>query len=110
MDMDKNNIKEELNRLYQRYYQMDKEYESAKLKRNLLTMLGFGILFFVLLNAIMEPTGWRVLIVLVMAIFLSGIHFFVNGSVFGWLAAKGREEGEHLNYIKRRISELEKEL
>ena len=103
---EKNN--EELKRLYRLLYEKDKEFESAKLKRVLLTILGFAVLYFILLFSIWNPTGLDVLAVVGIAIVLAGFHFFVNACVFLPLAQKGRDESEALSAIRKRISELER--
>ena len=107
---DNEQIKAEINRLYKLYYERDKEYETAKGKRCLLTLAGFAVVFFGILCAVLEPQGWDILFMLFLAIIWSGVHFFVNVSVFGALSDKGRDEGDYLRNLKKRIAELEKEL
>ena len=106
----KESTRAEIERLYRLYYQLDKEFESAKIKRTALTILGFAVVFFWILCQLMSPSGWDILIAVVFALIWSGIHFFVNACIFGPLASKGRDEGDRLRNIKKKISELEKEL
>ena len=106
----KENTRAEIDRLYSLYNQLDKQFESAKMKRNILTILGFAVVFFWILCQIMSPFGWDVLKAVVFALIWSGIHFFVNACIFGPLAAKGRDEGDRLRDIRKKISDLEKEL
>ena len=106
----KESTRAEIDRLYRLYYQLDEEFESAKMKRNILTILGFAVVFFWILWQLMSPSGWDILKAAVLALIWSGIHFFVNACIFGPLASKGRDEGDRLRDIKKKISELEKEL
>jgi hypothetical protein len=106
----KESTRAEIERLYRLYYQLDKEFESAKMKRTVLTILGFAVVFFWILCQLMSPSGWDILKAVVFALIWSGIHFFVNACIFGPLASKGRDEGDRLRDIKKKISELEKEL
>ena len=100
----------EINRLYRLYDQLDKQFEDAKMKRNILTILGFAVVFFWILCQRMTPSGWDILKVTVLALVWSGIHFFVNACIFGPLANKGRDEENRLKDIRKRISELQNEL
>ena len=109
--MDKReSAKAEIDRLYRLYYQKDKEFESAKLKRIILTVLGFSVVFFWIFYQLSEPSGWEILQVLVLSVIFSGFYCFINVCIFAPLALKGRDEGDQLREIKRKIDELQKEL
>ena len=102
------NKEEELKRLYRLLYQKDKEFEKAKLKRTLLTILGFSLFYFIVICQTGKPVGFDILKVIVIAIVLGGFHFFINACIFAPLCQKGREEGEFLDSIRKRISDLER--
>ena len=95
------------NELWKLYYQKDKEFEAAKTKRSILTILGFAVFYFVVLYFIEKPTGLDILGNVIFALIIAGIHFFVNAIVFGHLTNKGRAESEALNAIKKQIDNIE---
>ena len=80
------------------------------MKRNILTILGFAVVFFWILCQLMSPSGWDILIAAVFALIWSGIHFLVNACIFSPIASKGRDEADRLRDIRKQISELEKEV
>jgi hypothetical protein len=106
----KEEIRAEIDRLYRFYYEKDKEFESAKMKRFVLAILGFSFVYLYILYILWEPSGWDVLYTIVLSIVFSGLHCFINSAIFGALAYKGRDEGDTLRHIKERIANLEKEL
>lgn len=108
--MDAKETKDEIARLYRIYHEKDKAFESAKLKRTILTITGFTLLIFISLCYLWSPSGWKILETLIYSIIFAGIHCFINGCVFATLAHKGHEEAEALKYIKNRIRELEKQV
>ena len=97
---------EEKNRLYRLLNERDKQFEAAKLKRMIITIIGFAIFYFYVLYALEKPTGESIIFCLILSIVLSGVHFFVNAAIFGALAQKGREESEILENIRKEISKL----
>ena len=97
----------ERDRLCRLYIERDKEFESAKAKRSIFTILGYAVAFFLIFWAVCKPQGLDILGFLIAAIVISGIFFLVNATVFGYLSMKGREETEILDSIRRRIKELE---
>ena len=108
--MDTKETKDEIARLYKLYYERDKAFESAKMKRTLLTVAGFSLAIFILLCYLWSPSGWKILETLIYSVVFAGIHCFINGCIFASLAHKGHEESEALKYIKNRIQELEKKI
>lgn len=107
MHLNEKEKNEERNRLYRLLYERDKEFEAAKLKRMIITIIGFAIFYFYVLYALEKPAGTDVIICLMLSIFFAGVHFFVNALIFGALAQKGREESEILENIRRKISNLD---
>ena len=96
------------NELWKLYYQKDKEFEKAKGKRTLLTILGFAILYFIVFCWIEKPTSIAGIgVYLIAAMVSSGIHFWINAMIFSYLCNKGRDESEVLKQIKKRIDEAE---
>lgn len=99
------------NELLKLYWQRDKEFEAAKGKRTILTILLFSVCYFVIIYAIAKkPTDIKAIAaLLVVSIILACIHFWFNISIFLYLFQKGREETEILERIRKEISELEKQ-
>ena len=102
------NKEEELKRLYRLLYQKDQEFEKAKLKRTLLTILGFSLFYFVILYSIGNNTLKDIIMEIVISVVLGGFHFFINLCIFAPLCQKGREETSFLDSLRKRISELER--
>ena len=100
-------IENERNRLQQLYWQREKEFEAAKGKRTIITILGFALAYFLILYIIEKPTGFDIVSIFVSAMVLAGLHFFVNTLVFMYLFQKGHDESERLKAIQKQISDLE---
>ena len=99
------------NELWKLYCQKDKEFEAAKARRAILTILLFAVGYFVVIYVLEnKPTDIKTISgILFAAIFLSGIHFLINSIIFLHLFQKGREEAEILERIRKRINEIEAE-
>lgn len=103
--MDKN--KEELNRLYRLLCEREKEFDTAKRNRTIVTIIGFAIFYFIVIYAVMgKPTGMDIIYAIVIAVVLSGFHFFINASIFGSLFQKSLAEDQRLKDIQKQIDEL----
>ena len=108
---ERHKIQEEIDYLYERYYEMDKEFEKAKGRRLLFAILGFAFVYAYLLWSIRRPDNFLgLLMILIFSVVLSGIHVFINLSIFGSISDKGHEEYETLEHIRNRISDLKKKL
>ena len=114
---------EELNRLYRLLYERDKEFEKAKGRRTIITVLFLTAVYFVLIfsysffAAIAEiksifdifSTDIRITLgILVVSFVLAWIHFIANLTIFGQLYNIGRAETETLERIKKQIEETRK--
>lgn len=95
------------NELWKLYCKRDKEFEKAKGKRTIITILSFSVVYFIIFYLNGSPTGFDVVGDFLVAVIVAGIHFVINATVFGYLAQKGREETEILESIKKKLSELE---
>lgn len=98
--------KEELNRLYRLLQERDAEFEKAKGKRTIITILGFSIFYYWLFFNQGNPTGVELLLIIIPSIIVAGFHFFVNALVFVYLFNKSKTENEILDDIKKRIKDL----
>ena len=102
---------EELNRLCRLLYERGKEFEKAKGKRAIITVLGFAVFYFWCFSALEGmPTGIDIVAAIVGAIFVAGFHVLINAGIFGYLHRKGSEESEALESIRKRIRELENDI
>jgi hypothetical protein len=97
----------ERNRLTRLYWERDKEFESAKGKRTILTIIGFTIAYFLILYAVEKPSGFDIVLAFIVALVMAGFHFFINSFIFMYLFQKGHRETECLEAIKKKIIELE---
>jgi len=98
------------NDLWKSYNEMDNRFQKAKAKRALLTILFFSVLYFALFCVINKAPAENILGILgniLSAIFLGGIHFWLNSMVFSYLFRKGQEEQEALTRIEKQMLELE---
>ena len=108
-DKDKAEIEKELQRLCKIRFERNKEFESASKKRNVITIFGFALLFFLLICVFGKPTGIDILWGLLISICASLFYYFINFSVFiSWLATKGMEEHNRLSSLDNDIKYLEK--
>lgn len=105
----------ELERLANIYFERKEEFVKASRIRWLLSFAGFALVFFIFLikgdlKSLFSADIRTVLIMLLVSIVMTGFHFFINFSVFGWLFQKDIAEGRRLDDIEKQIRELEKTL
>lgn len=111
---EKETIKE-LERLANIYYERKQEFVKASRIRWLLSFAGFALVFFFVLikgdfKSLFSADIKSIIILLLVGVVMTGFHFFINVSVFGWLFQKDIAEGRRLDDIEKRIRELEKTL
>lgn len=85
--------------------QKDQEFEDSKTKRNIMTILSFAVLYFIVFYIDEKPAGLEMLGTAVVAIFMGGIHFFVNSLIFGQLFQKAENERKALEHLDSQISD-----
>jgi hypothetical protein len=85
----------------------EKQVESARLKRSIITILAYAAAIFLLFYLTEKPTGIDVLGDALASIILSGILFLINGTVFRQLYSMSEAENKMLQDLKKRLSELE---
>ena len=107
----------ELNRLADLYYEREAEFAKASRTRWILTFVGFTLVVSYILigitggiESLFSADIKNILIVLLAGAVITGFHFWVNISIFGWLFQKDIAEGRRLDDIEKRIRELEKTL
>lgn len=118
---EKETIKE-LERLSNLYHERKAEFDKASRIRWILAFVGFVLVFFFILikgdtkslfkalfSADIEQIK-NILLLLLAGMVVTGFHFFINISVFGWLFQKDIAENRRLDSIEQQIRELEKHL
>lgn len=95
------------NELYKLLYAKEKQFESAKLKRTIITILFFAVLYFLYFYLDKNPIGIEIVGTFLVALFVGGFHVWLNAIVFSTLFRKGEYERTTLEEIRRKISEIE---
>ena len=93
------------NELYNLLSVREKQFEKAKERRNIKTILAFAALFFILICKYEDITGLDYIAVAVVSIILAGIHFFINAIVFSTLFQASEDERKALDYLRKQLSE-----
>ena len=103
------NNKDEIKRLYQTMYEMDKQFERNKFTRYILSVLLFAAERMVYLcmkenpTTIVEITGC-----MIAALVWGGFSNWLCLLLFTYMFNKSQSENSAIKYIKERISALEK--
>lgn len=85
----------------------EKQIESARLKRAIKTILAYAAAIFGVFYITDKPTGIYILGDVIAALFLSGILFLINCTVFYQLYSISEAENQLLKDLKKRLSELD---
>ena len=114
---------EEIGRLRRLLYDRDTEFQKAKGKRTVTTIIVLSIFYFLLFVVfniiyneetifynIMDVGEGNIIAIAILSIVAAVFHFWANLTIFGQLFQKGSEETEILESIKNRIIALEKEI
>lgn len=93
------------NELRNHYYELERRFEANKTNRAVKTILAFAVAFFVIFYSTDRPTGFEIIGEAIVSIVMAGIHFFVNGLIFGQLANKSNAENNILEGIRKKLNE-----
>ena len=85
----------------------EKQIASARLKRANTTILAYAAAIFGVFYIVNKPTGIDILGDVIAALFLSGILFLINCTVFYQLYSISEAENKMLQDLNKRLSELE---
>lgn len=91
--------------LYKQLVVKEAQFEKAKERRAIKTILAFAIVFFLLLCWVEEPSGIEFLWTAVLAVVVAGIYFVVNAAVFGWLSLQSESERRYLENLRKQLSD-----
>ena len=94
------------NELYRLLVTKDAEFEKAKQKRAIKTILAFALVFFLILCWVENPSGIEYVWAAIVAIIMAAIHLVVNAPIFHYLVLKGEAERKYLEELRRQLSEL----
>ena len=109
--------KREIDRLARLYCDKRYAFERKSKARWILTFCGFALIIFIITMIVMGISSIEdvlgaslkeIGLALLLAIVLTGIHFFINVSIFGWLFQKDIAGGRQVDDVVRKIRELEK--
>lgn len=101
---DKETKQQELNRLHRLLAENDKAFQKARVRRAILTTIGFAVFYFAILHLV---AGWGLFDALGGAPIFAIVHVLINVPVFNVLFAKSRAEDEALAQIEKSIRVLQ---
>ncbi len=90
--------------LYKQLCEKEKQVESARTKRAIKTILAFAVIIFLLFYFIGRPTGFEIVGDFLVAIFLAGIYFLINATIFGQLFRISESERLMLDDLRKKLS------
>lgn len=102
--MDYETTQKEISRLQLLYRQRKKEFDAAARNRYLLLWLSFAAVILFVYSCLSSDDN--LIMRIIICLILSGIHCFINGSIYLWLYGKNSEERERLASIEKSINEL----
>ena len=93
------------NELWKLYCQKEKEFERAKGRRAIKTILFFAVVIFLIIYLLEKPTGFDIVGDFLVSIIFSGVHVVVNAAIFGQLSDVSAREKMILEDIKGKMDE-----
>lgn len=100
-DMDKNELQRQI-------CEMERQAEADQKKRNIITIVAFAVIFFLMFYFDEKPSGIDDVIGMTVASFMaSAFYFGINGAVFGWLYEKNESDRRMIGILKKQLSETE---
>lgn len=91
--------------LYKLLAVREAQFEKAKERRAVKTILAFAIVFFMLLCLVDKPEGLELLWAAFASVIVAGIYVVVNAIVFGWLFQQSETERKILEDMRKQLSE-----
>ena len=91
--------------LYKLLAAREAQFEKAKIRRAIKTILAFAVVFFLLLCLDEKPSGIEFVWTAVVSVVIAGVYFIVNATVFGWLSMKSETERKILEDLRKQLSE-----
>lgn len=101
---------DELKRLHNRLYELDRQYEKAKLTRTLATTLFFVIARMLIICIAVKPTtAGEIFALLLVSVVVGATEYWICFSIFTYSTIKSQEENATINRIKEEIVRLKAE-
>lgn len=91
--------------LQKQYWELERRFESNKIKRAVQTILAFAATFFTIYCYNVRPSFLEIIGIAGGSIVLAGIHFLINALIFGQLVSKSNAENKILEDMKKRLQE-----
>ena len=91
--------------LYRLLVEKEKQFEKAKERRAIKTILAFAVVFLLILCWVEKPSGMEFIWAAVAAVVMAVVHVFVNATVFGWLSMQSELERKYLEDLRKQLSE-----
>ena len=98
---------DEQNELYKLLNAKEKEVETRRNKRAIKTLLFFSVIYFLVFYLRYDPKGLEIIATFLVAIFVGGIHFWLNAIIFSQLCGQSEAENKMLDDIRAKIRELD---
>ena len=103
-------IKMDKKDLYKLLHDKEEQFDRAKRKRAITTILALSVVIFAIMYSVQNPAGiWEITATFLVATILAGIDFVIHSVIIGQLFKRSRAESEALEYIRKSIKELEED-
>lgn len=97
--MDKNQLRKQI-------IETEKKIESARLKRALITIAVFALVFFCIFCLVAKPVGVRkILGTAAVSIVVSAFHFYINSIVFVTLFQRSETERKIIEEMQKQLDD-----
>ena len=93
------------NELYRLIAEKDAEFEKAKTKRLMKTILAYAIAFFLLFCYLKRPSGLDFIGYALISVLVAGVHVWINSPIFSYLVRQGEAERKYLEDLRKQLSE-----
>lgn len=93
--------------LFSYIQQREKQYKAGRRKRNVKTLLFFSVVYYAVLWILEDPSGWGLLLNILPAVVLAGVHFLINAIIFSQLVTINTRQQKALEDLRKQLSEME---
>lgn len=91
--------------LYRLLIEKEAQFERAKGKRAVKTILAYSIAFFLLFCYQLKPSGLDYIGCALISVLVGGVHFIVNAPIYSYLVLQGEAERKYLEDLRKQLSE-----
>lgn len=93
------------NELYRLLIEKERQFEKAKTKRLIKTILAYAIAFFLFFCYLNKPSGLDFIGYALISVLVSAVHIWINAPVFSYLVRQGEAERKYLEDLRKQLSE-----